>query len=199
MRPPSVRRATARLTVRLEFEGDRVHAVALARRPGTVIEEMAEVAAAPGARHLGASHPEAPILVKLDRSPSDRLEEARPTGARLVFRIGTEQLRSAGRASIDSAVGEGVLPGIGAFGPFISEHLELLRGQAPEPLLLGVGELLRLPFPALDSLAHHASLDAVSSSPSLLFEMFALPRIAHHDNPTPPSTSFMSDSRTRLS
>src|SRR5688500_19838113 len=92
---------------------------------------MAEVAAAPGARDLDASHAEASILVKLDRSPSDRLEEAWPAGARVVFRLGTEQLRSAGSASIDTAVlGERVLPGEGALRPLVPEHLELFRRQA---------------------------------------------------------------------
>src|SRR5688500_7758274 len=127
--PPSdanvglVRRATPRFILPLEVEGDRVHAVALARRTGTVIEELPEAAAAPSARDLGTSHAEAPILVKLDRSVSDRLEEAGPTCARVVFRIGTKQLGFAGRASIDSSVlGEGVLPGEGAFRPPIAEH-----------------------------------------------------------------------------
>src|SRR5688572_27199871 len=153
------------ITIRLEVEGDRVQAVALARRPGTVIEEMAEVAAAPGARDLGAPHPEAPILVKLDRSPSDRLEEAGPARARFVFRLGTEQLCSTGRTSVDSAVlGEEVLPCEGALRPLLSEHLELLRRQPAAPFLLGAGELpLRL-RPALVSLVHQPSFHSVSQS-----------------------------------
>jgi hypothetical protein len=45
-----------RLIDGLELKGDRVHAIALARRSRTVIEEMAEVASAPSTHDLDASH-----------------------------------------------------------------------------------------------------------------------------------------------
>jgi hypothetical protein len=69
--------------------------MALTGRLGTIIEEMAKVAAAPGARDLDSAHAEAEILLKLDGSPSDWLEEAGPASARVVLRFGTEQFRSA--------------------------------------------------------------------------------------------------------
>src|SRR5918996_3632213 len=147
--------------IRLEPQRDRVHAVALSGRLGTIIEEMAEVTAAPGARDLDAAHAEAHILVKLDGSPSDRLKEAGPAGARVVLRLGTEQFRSARRAPVGPAIlRERVLAGEGALRALVPEHLELFRGQALSPLLLGARELLLGPLSAHDLLVHDASLGA---------------------------------------
>src|SRR5262245_64042412 len=122
---------------------------------------MAKVAAAPGARDLDSVHAKAEILVKLDGSPSDWLEEAGPAGARVVLRLRTEQLRSARRAAIGPAIlRERVFAGESVLSSLVPEHLELFRAQAPSPLLLGARELLLAPLPALDLLVHHASLDA---------------------------------------
>src|SRR5262245_63747531 len=119
---------------------------------------MAKVAAAPGARDLDSAHAEAEILVKLDGSPSDRLEEAGPAGARVVLRLGTEQFRSARRAAIGPAIlRERVLAAEGSLSALVPQHLELFRAQALSPLLLGARELLPGPLPPLDLLLHHAS------------------------------------------
>jgi hypothetical protein len=75
---------------RLETQRDRVQAIALSGRLGTIIEEMAKVAAAPGARDLDSANAQAHILVNLDGSPSGWLEEAGSAGARIVLRLGTD-------------------------------------------------------------------------------------------------------------
>jgi hypothetical protein len=62
--------------VRLETQRDRVHAVALSGRMGTVVEQMAKVTAAPGARDLDSAHAEAHVLVKLDGSARALAESA---------------------------------------------------------------------------------------------------------------------------
>jgi hypothetical protein len=85
-------------------------AIALSGRLGTIIEEMAKVAAAPGTHDLDSAHAEAEILVKLDCSPSDWLEEAGPADARVVLRLGTEQFRSARRAIGPAILHEAYLP-----------------------------------------------------------------------------------------
>src|SRR6187402_602021 len=51
---------------RLELQRRRVDAVAQACRPGAVGEDMAEMAAAFGAKHLGADHAVAGIVLLVD-------------------------------------------------------------------------------------------------------------------------------------
>src|SRR6059058_5482256 len=59
----------------LELEGDGVDAVALARRAGTVVEDMTQVPTTAPARHLGPDHPVAEIPVELHVGRHGRLGE----------------------------------------------------------------------------------------------------------------------------
>jgi len=52
----------ARAHLWIEFRRDRVHAIAVAGRPGAVREHVPEVAAAVGARDLDATHPKSTVL-----------------------------------------------------------------------------------------------------------------------------------------
>src|SRR5512132_2074598 len=70
----------------LEFQRDRVLAVAIPRRPRSVGEHMPQVAAASRTGDLRAMHPEGPVVVQHDSPGLDRLPETRPTGPRLVLR-----------------------------------------------------------------------------------------------------------------
>src|SRR5439155_20368602 len=80
--------------IRIEFQRDRVHAIAVAGRLGAVREHVPEVAAAAGARDLGATHPKCTVFMELHGAPLDRLPETRPAGPRLEFRLRAEQLSS---------------------------------------------------------------------------------------------------------
>src|SRR5687768_16238133 len=53
---------------RAELDGDAVHAVAQAGRPRPVLEDVAEMAAAAGAVHLGAAHEELIVLGRPDHT-----------------------------------------------------------------------------------------------------------------------------------
>src|SRR5581483_5459306 len=90
----------ALLRARVELERTGVHAVALAGRCGAVREEMAEMAAAAAAQHLGADHAVAVVLDQLDVGVRGRLVEARPAGAGLELGVRAEELGAAARAAV---------------------------------------------------------------------------------------------------
>ena len=50
------------LSVRQELQGDAINAVPPVGRRGAIIENVAEMAAAPAAVHLSAAHPEATVF-----------------------------------------------------------------------------------------------------------------------------------------
>src|SRR4051794_77721 len=62
----------------LELQRSRVDAVAQAGRPRAVGEDMAEMAAAFGAEHLGADHAVGRIVLLVDMALDGGLREARP-------------------------------------------------------------------------------------------------------------------------
>src|SRR4051794_2302714 len=62
-----------------------------------VVEDVAQVAAAGRAMHLGPLHAEAVIARRLDAA-GDRLVEARPAGAALELALALEQRRAAAGA-----------------------------------------------------------------------------------------------------
>ena len=71
-------------SIRLELQRDAVDAIAQMGGRRSVFEDMAEMAVAPAAMHLGADHEMADVAACLHR-PVDRIEKARPTGAALKF------------------------------------------------------------------------------------------------------------------
>src|SRR5437016_2466469 len=80
--------------LRIEFQGDRVHAIAVAGRLRAVREHVPKVAAAAGARDLDTTHPKSTVFMQLHGAPLDRLPETRPAGPRLELRLRAEQLSS---------------------------------------------------------------------------------------------------------
>src|SRR5579871_5987716 len=71
---------------RVEHQREAVHAVAQAGRLGAVIEDVAEMAAATAAVHLGTDHAEGTVLRFANRV-LERLIEARPAGAAFEFGV----------------------------------------------------------------------------------------------------------------
>src|ERR1700760_3278286 len=67
-----------------------IHAIAKASGLGTIVEDMAEMAAAASAMHLGAHHAEGPVLGFAD-GVVQRLVETRPAGATLELGLGRKQ------------------------------------------------------------------------------------------------------------
>src|SRR5215212_5045544 len=75
----------------VEAEGGRVYAVALARRGGTVLEDVPLVGAADRAVDLGPAHEQAAVLLRLHVVLVERSPEARPSAARVVLGVGREE------------------------------------------------------------------------------------------------------------
>src|SRR5215469_10752618 len=85
----------------MEGQRETVHAVAQAGRLRTVIEDVAEMAAAAAAMYLRAQHAEGPVRGGADRV-LERLVEARPAGAALELGLGGEQRQVAAGAGEDT-------------------------------------------------------------------------------------------------
>ena len=125
-----------------EAERDAVVAVAQPGRLRTVVEEMALVAAAADAVVLGARIDQLEVALGAERAGNQR-EKARPAGAALVLhRRGEER-----QAAADADEHAGTLLAIQrararALGPFIAEHVVLLRGKDLPPLVVRALERL---------------------------------------------------------
>src|SRR5271154_2993048 len=78
-----------------EIERRRVHAEAQARRPGTVVEDVAEMRAAAAAHHFRPHHPVAAIGFLDDLALVEGGVEARPSTAGIVLGIRGEELVAA--------------------------------------------------------------------------------------------------------
>src|SRR5215467_10423796 len=85
---------------RFKFEGDAVHAIALAGRRRSVAKHVAQMAAAAMAMHFGARNHQTQIVRGADGS-LNRCYEARPSGPAVEFGIGLEQGEIAARAVED--------------------------------------------------------------------------------------------------
>ena len=132
------RASDSRASYALEVERARVDAVAETRRVGPVVEHVTEVAAAGGARDLGACHPVAGVRLRDDAVERRRLVEARPAAARLELRVGAEELRAAAGAAVHTvAVLVPVCARESTFRSLLAENLVLLGREALTPLLLG--------------------------------------------------------------
>src|SRR5690349_15581540 len=70
---------------RRELEGQPVHAIAQAGRLWPVVENVAQVATATVAQHLGAPHAQREVTLLVDDALRQRLVKARPTRAALEF------------------------------------------------------------------------------------------------------------------
>src|SRR5205085_8414559 len=123
-----------------EVHGDAVDAIAQVGRRRAVGKNVAEVAPATAAMHLGAAHSKTAIDRGFDRT-RDGIVEARPAGAALEFSLRREQRLSAARA-LEGAVAfleiERAAPG--RFGPVLPHDLVLLGREQPAPLVVGMGD-----------------------------------------------------------
>src|SRR5436190_7265822 len=126
---------------RLEVERGRGDAVPLGGRPGTVVEDMAEVAPAVAADDLGALHEVTVVGAQLDRLGDGRLGEARPAGARVELRVGVEEPCAAGPAAVVAGfLVVGVLAREGRLGARPAQHLVLRGRQLLAPLAIGLDD-----------------------------------------------------------
>src|SRR2546423_1773028 len=90
---PLARLLTMRLTLRRsarrrrrELKRHAIHAIAQTGRLRAILEHVPKMSAAAAAMRLGAGHEEGPVDRGADRI-RQRLPEARPAGAALIFRI----------------------------------------------------------------------------------------------------------------
>src|SRR4029078_13381570 len=140
-RSVATRRRGRRLgsTLRIELQRGRDAAIAQAGRGGSVVEDVAEVAAAGGAVRLGPGHEERPVGLGGDRCWIRRGEEAWPAGAPLELRVRSEKLGSAAGAAVDARtvlVPEGAAER--ALGALLAKDQVLLGGAFGAPLRVGL-------------------------------------------------------------
>src|SRR4051794_20927119 len=127
----------------LELQRSRIDAVAQACRPRTVGEDMAEMAAAFGAEHLGAEHAVADVPLLVDMAIDRGLGEARPAAAGIELGVGLEQRVAAAGAEIGAgAVVVLILTGEGTLGRLLAQHRVLHRRQLAAPLLFALDDLV---------------------------------------------------------
>src|SRR5579864_3284501 len=133
---PGLTRGSRRILLgRLELERDGVHAVPQAGWPGTVVEDVAQMAAAARAEHLGPGVAEAVVFTGRYVILRNGRPEARPPCAGIELGVGAKQLVAAGRAAVDALAEEVmVLAGEGPLGVFLPQDGVLLRRKQAAPL-----------------------------------------------------------------
>ena len=91
---------------------------------------MTEVRSALGTRHFQAVHAECVVVFRFHVRGDGRIPEARPTGFRVEFRVGFEQLLPADDADVRALrlVVE-ILPTTGRLGAFEEADIVLLRRE----------------------------------------------------------------------
>src|SRR5689334_17875966 len=101
-RSRGIRNAFERLrgSFRLQLQRRRVDAIAQAGRPRSVGEDMAEMAGAFRAQHLGADHAVGMVLLLVDMAIDGGRSEARPAATGIELGVGLEQCLAAAGADI---------------------------------------------------------------------------------------------------
>src|SRR5580704_12166311 len=124
---------------RVKQQREAIHAIAQAGRLRTIVEDVAEMAAAAAAVNFGTQHAEGTVL-RLAHGILERLVEARPAGAAFELGVGGEQRQVAAGAC------EGALAMLlqqraraRPLGALLAQDLVLLRRELRAPL--GVGFL----------------------------------------------------------
>src|SRR5205823_7443012 len=115
---------------RFQLQGGGVHTVALTGWQRTVRKHVAEVGVTSAAGDFRPAHQPAIVRMQSHVVRGDRLPEARPTGARIEFRLGIKQ----GLTTTDAMVNAVFLrvpisAAEGSFGPVASCDAELLGRQ----------------------------------------------------------------------
>src|SRR5579872_6303032 len=109
-------------------------------RRRAVGEDMAEMAAAARAMHLGAAHAVTAVLGRFDRT-IQRIVEARPAGAAFEFGLRPKQrLAAAGTGECAGAFLVIERAAVRRFGAMPAHHLILLGPQQAAPFLFGMGD-----------------------------------------------------------
>jgi hypothetical protein len=125
-----------RSLARVEIEGHTIHAVALAGGLRTIVEDVAEMATAAAAMHLGSGRKEAAVGFGFD-CLIKRRPEAGPTRPAVEFGIRSEQRLTATGTMVNPRAVlfvERARPG--AFGPVLPQYPVLRWCQFMPPLLL---------------------------------------------------------------
>src|SRR2546430_5780145 len=125
----------------MEHEAKAVDAIAQAGRLRSVVEDMAEMAAAAAAMHLGGGHAEGAVLGLAERI-FQRLIEARPAGAAFEFGVGRKQRQVAAGAGEDAlAMLLQERARSRPFGAVLTQDIVLLRRQLRAPFGIGLFDL----------------------------------------------------------
>src|ERR1700733_15671347 len=125
----------------MKLQRKTVHAVAQAGRLWTVIEDVAEMAAAATAMNFAAQHAEGAIF-PFAHGIIQRLIEARPAGAAFVLRLGREQRQvatGAGEGAFAVFLEQRARPR--TLGTFLAQDFVLLRRQLGAPFRVGLFDL----------------------------------------------------------
>src|ERR1700757_3080286 len=128
---------------RLQLQRRRVDAVAQAGRPRSVGKDMAEMAGAFRAQHLGADHAVGGVLLLVDMAGGGRRSKARPAAAGIELGVGLEQ----GLAATGADIGARprlilVLAGERPLGRLFAQHGVLHRRQFLAPLRFALGDFV---------------------------------------------------------
>ena len=111
--------------LRYKFQRNRIHAIAQSGRLGAVVEDVAEMRAAPRASNFGTLFSDAVVRFFIHILAMQYLKEAWPTGPRIELVLGAEQVQTARRARIYSGcVIVRKLSGVCAFGSLFAHDVE---------------------------------------------------------------------------
>lgn len=122
------------LFVRFKIERRGVHAIALARQRGAVVEEVAEVGAAAGADDLGADHAVGGVFDLQDLVAREFFVKAGPSAFGIKLHVGGEQFGATAGAGVDSFfVVQVIFAHVGGVGSLFTQHVVLFGGEDRAP------------------------------------------------------------------
>src|SRR5947209_15663550 len=150
---------TGEWLLRLELQRRRVDAVAQAARAGTVLEDVAEMAVAFRAEHLGADHAVADVALLVDMGLRRRRGKARPAASGIEFGVGFEQGLPAAGADIGAlALLMLVFAGERPLRSLFPQHRILHRRQFAAPLRFGFFDFGGFGVGHVDFLCRHSGM-----------------------------------------
>ena len=124
---------------RFKVERGAIHAVAQARGFRSIGEDMAQMPAAIGALNFRAHRKPRAVLGGFHGIGTERLIEARPTGARLKFGFGWKQLlATAGTGEYALSLFGVQRAGTGALGSVLAQHAICFGAEALAPFRIGL-------------------------------------------------------------
>src|ERR1700730_3507947 len=125
----------------MEDQGKARHALARAGRLRSIVEDVADMAAAATAVNFGPQHPESAVFGLAD-GVIERLVKTRPAGAALEFRLRREQRQvAAGAGEYALAVLLEQRARSWPLGALLAQNLILLRRQLRAPFRIGLVDL----------------------------------------------------------